>query len=306
LGKELIARTDGTGIQSALVPRCRTARFACDLGSLSLRSGTAVSIAVAPARKISVRIVRFISPEQGPAYGLLQEDVVYALDGTLYARPRPGRPVGSPGALRLLAPCEPSKIIAIGRNYREHAAEHGAEVPTEPLVFLKPTSSIIGHEAPIVLPPQSNRVEHEAELVAVIGRRGRHIDRKSAWDYLLGFTCGNDVTARDLQRSDGQWARSKGFDTFCPLGPWIETDLDATSVDIVARVDGETRQRGNTRDMVHDLPSLISYVSSVMTLEPGDVILTGTPAGVAPLRPGEVVEVEVQGIGVLRNPVVAQ
>jgi 2-keto-4-pentenoate hydratase/2-oxohepta-3-ene-1,7-dioic acid hydratase in catechol pathway len=255
---------------------------------------------------MTMRVVRFTSPDRRPAYGLLEDKIVYTLDGGPFAAISPGRPVGSLDALRLVAPCEPSKIIAIGCNYLEHAAEHGAEVPPEPLIFLKPPSSIIGPAAPIVLPSQSKQVEHEAELVAVIGRRGSQIDRRSARDYLLGFTCGNDVTARDLQRADGQWTRSKGFDTFCPLGPWIETDLDSTDVGVVARVNGEMRQHGHTPDMIYDLSTLISYISHVMTLEPGDVIMTGTPAGVGPLIPGDIVEVEVEGIGILRNPVVGQ
>jgi 2-keto-4-pentenoate hydratase/2-oxohepta-3-ene-1,7-dioic acid hydratase in catechol pathway len=253
-----------------------------------------------------MRLVRFASTSNRPAYGLLHDNLVYSLDGDPFAAIRPGHPVGPPDAVTLLAPCRPTKIIAIGRNYHEHAAEHGAQVPPEPLIFLKPPSSVVGPTAPIILPSQSKSVDHEAELVAVIGRQGRRIDRESAHEYILGFTCGNDVTARDLQSVDGQWARSKGFDTFCPLGPWIETELDPASLDVVARVNGEMRQHGNTRDMVYDLPMLISYVSGVMTLEPGDVILTGTPAGVGPLLPGDVVEVEVEGIGILRNPVVAQ
>jgi 2-keto-4-pentenoate hydratase/2-oxohepta-3-ene-1,7-dioic acid hydratase in catechol pathway len=252
-----------------------------------------------------MKVVRFDSPHKIPVYGLLEENVVYALDGKPSAKTQPGRRIGSVDTLTLLAPCDPTKIIAVGRNYREHAAEHGAEVPAEPLIFLKPPSSIIGPGAPIILPSMSKQVEHEAELVVVIGRRGRQIHRESAWGHILGFTCGNDVTARDLQRADGQWARSKGFDTFCPLGPWIESDLDATDVDVVARVNGQVRQQGRTREMIYDLPTLISYISNIMTLEPGDVILTGTPAGVGPLEPGDVVEVEVEGIGVLRNPVIA-
>jgi 2-keto-4-pentenoate hydratase/2-oxohepta-3-ene-1,7-dioic acid hydratase in catechol pathway len=206
----------------------------------------------------------------------------------------------------LLAPCQPTKIVAVGRNYREHAAEHGADVPPEPLIFLKPPSSIIGPDASIVLPLLSRRIEYEGELVAVIGRRGRNIPRESVSEHLLGFTCGNDVTARDLQRSDGQWARSKGFDTFCPLGPWIETDLDAADAKVVTRVNGTIRQNASTGDMIYGLSTLVTYVSAVMTLEPGDVILTGTPAGVGPLEHGDIVEVEIEGIGVLRNPVTAQ
>jgi 2-keto-4-pentenoate hydratase/2-oxohepta-3-ene-1,7-dioic acid hydratase in catechol pathway len=252
-----------------------------------------------------MKIVRFVASHKTPVYGLLEDNIVYALDGNPFPKIVPGRRIGSVDTLTLLAPCDPTKIIAIGRNYREHAAEHGAEVPPEPLIFLKPPSSIIGAGVPIVLPSLSKQVEHEAELVVVIGRRGRQITQESARGYIFGFTCGNDVTARDLQRADGQWARSKGFDTFCPLGPWIEIDLDATDVDIVARVNGQIRQQGRTREMIYDLSTLISYISSIMTLEPGDVILTGTPAGVGPLEPGDVVEVEVEGIGVLRNPVIA-
>jgi 2-keto-4-pentenoate hydratase/2-oxohepta-3-ene-1,7-dioic acid hydratase in catechol pathway len=252
-----------------------------------------------------MRIIRFVSSDRRPAYGLLEDNLVYALDGNPFATIGPGSCVGSVDALTLLAPCEPTKIIAVGCNYREHAAEHGLDVPPEPLIFLKPPSSVIGPAAPILLPAQSAHVEHEAELAAVMGRRGREISRASALDYLLGFTCGNDVTARDLQRADGQWTRSKGFDTFCPLGPWIETDLDATCAGVMARVNGEARQHGNTRDLIYDLPTLISYISSVMTLEVGDVILTGTPAGVGPLVPGDVVEVEVAGIGILCNSAVA-
>lgn len=250
-----------------------------------------------------MRIVRYAASFKTSAHGLFEDNVVYALDGNPFGKIEPGRRIGSLDALTLLAPCDPTKIVAIGRNYREHAAEHGAEIPPEPLIFLKPPSSIIGPGAPIVLPSTSRQVEHEAELAVVIGRRGRRIDLESARRYILGFTCGNDVTARDLQRADGQWARSKGFDTFCPLGPWIETDLDAADVDVVARVNGQLRQQGRTREMIYDLSTLISYISNVMTLEPGDVILTGTPAGVGPLVPGDVVEVEVEGIGVLRNPV---
>ena len=165
---------------------------------------------------------------------------------------------------------------------------------------------MVGPDASIVLPPLSRQIEYEGELAAVIGHRGRHIDRESVWDHILGFTCANDVTARDLQRSDGQWARSKGFDTFCPLGPWIETDFDATDAEIVTRVNGKVRQHANTGEMIYGLPDLISYVSAVMTLEPGDVILTGTPAGVGPLEHGDIVQVEIAGIGILRNPVSAQ
>jgi 2-keto-4-pentenoate hydratase/2-oxohepta-3-ene-1,7-dioic acid hydratase in catechol pathway len=212
--------------------------------------------------------------------------------------------------IRLLAPIFSSKVIGVGRNYADHAAELGNEVPKEPLIFMKPSTSVIGPNDAIRLPPQSKRVEHEAELAVVIGATGaRRVDRAGAERAIFGYTCGNDVTARDLQRSDSQWTRAKGFDSFCPLGPWIETELDVSDLEVRCEVGRspdamEVRQIGRTKDMVFDVASLVSYVSHVMTLLPGDVILTGTPAGVSPINSGETVTVSVQGIGELRNPVV--
>ena len=203
----------------------------------------------------------------------------------------------------LLAPVQPSKIVAVGRNYRAHAAEMNAELPSEPLLFLKPPSAVIGPGETILLPSMSSRVDYEAELAVVIGRRAKDVPWNTALTYIFGCTAANDVTARDLQRTDGQWTRAKGFDTFCPIGPWIVTNLDTASVAVRARVNGEVRQDGRTRDLIFDVPYLVSYISKVMTLEPGDVILTGTPAGVGPLDAGDVVEVEIDGVGVLRNPV---
>lgn len=208
--------------------------------------------------------------------------------------------------VRLLSPILPSKVVGIGRNYVEHAAEHGAEVPKEPLLFLKPSTAVIGPHDLIRLPVQSKRVEHEAELAVVIGAPGaRRVDRAGARAAIFGYTCGNDVSARDLQRGDGQWTRAKGFDSFCPLGPWITTDLDVSDVEVRCEVNDEVRQLGRTKDMVFDVPTLVSYVSHVMTLLPGDVILTGTPAGVSQIVPGETVNVSIQGIGELANPVVS-
>ncbi len=204
---------------------------------------------------------------------------------------------------RLLAPVRPGKIVCIGRNYRAHAAELGNTVPVRPLLFHKPASAVIGPGETILLPPDSDRVEHEAELGVVIGRRARHLDPADALHAVLGFTCLNDVTARDLQRSDKQFARGKGFDTFCPLGPWIETEFDPTDVRVSCTVGDEVRQDGRTGLMVFDVPTLLATISRVMTLEPGDVIATGTPAGVGPLTDGDVVQVRIEGIGVLRNPV---
>jgi 2-keto-4-pentenoate hydratase/2-oxohepta-3-ene-1,7-dioic acid hydratase in catechol pathway len=213
--------------------------------------------------------------------------------------------------VRLLAPIFSSKIVCVGRNYVEHAAEHGVDVPTEPLIFMKPSTSVIGPHDAIRLPPQSKQVEHEAELGVVIGATGaRRVDRAGAVRAIFGYTCGNDVTARDLQRSDGQWTRAKGFDSFCPLGPWIVTDLDVSDLEVRCEVgrgpdEMDVRQLGRTRDMVFDVPTLVSYVSHVMTLLPGDVILTGTPAGVGVIASGETVSVRIEGIGELSNPVVA-
>jgi 2-keto-4-pentenoate hydratase/2-oxohepta-3-ene-1,7-dioic acid hydratase in catechol pathway len=197
----------------------------------------------------------------------------------------------------------PGKIICVGRNYAEHAREHDEEIPDVPLLFFKPPSSVVGPGQPVLLPPQSQRVEHEGELAVVIGKRGRWIAAEQAENHLLGYTIANDITARDLQRRDGQWTRAKGFDTFCPLGPWIETDLEIADVLITCRVNGEMRQMASTREMVFTIPQLIAFVSSVMTLDPGDVLLTGTPAGVGLLVEGDSVEVDIEGIGVLANPV---
>jgi 2-keto-4-pentenoate hydratase/2-oxohepta-3-ene-1,7-dioic acid hydratase in catechol pathway len=206
--------------------------------------------------------------------------------------------------VRLLSPILPSKVVCVGRNYADHAAEHGAEVPAEPLLFLKPSTAIIGPRDVVRLPPQSRQVEHEAELAVVIGASGaRRIDRAAAAAAIFGYTCANDVTARDLQRSDGQWTRAKGFDSFGPLGPWIVTDVDPADLEVRCEVNDEVRQLGRTKDMVFDPATLVSYVSHVMTLLPGDVILTGTPAGVDKLEDGDVVTVRIDGIGSLTNPV---
>jgi 2-keto-4-pentenoate hydratase/2-oxohepta-3-ene-1,7-dioic acid hydratase in catechol pathway len=209
-------------------------------------------------------------------------------------------------SVRLAAPVEPSKIVCIGRNYAAHAAELGNEVPKEPLMFLKPPSSIIGSGQPITLTAYSQRVEHEGELAIVIGRRCSHLsDSDNALSYVLGYTCLNDVTARDIQKSDVQFTRGKGFDTFCPVGPHIETELDPANVLVETRVNGAVRQSGSTSLMIYPCLFLVRWISRMMTLYPGDVIATGTPAGVGPLVSGDVVEVNVAGIGVLRNPVQA-
>jgi 2-keto-4-pentenoate hydratase/2-oxohepta-3-ene-1,7-dioic acid hydratase in catechol pathway len=200
----------------------------------------------------------------------------------------------------------PSKIVCVGRNFAAHAREMGNEVPAQPLLFLKPPSAVIGPGDAIVLPPESSQVEFEAEIGVVVGRRLRRATSEDAAQAIGGFTCANDVTARDLQRTDGQWARAKGFDTFCPTGPVVVDGLDWRGLEVVARVNGTERQRGRAADMHFPIPVLLAFISQAMTLEPGDLVLTGTPAGVGPLRSGDVVEVEVTGVGVLRNPVVAE
>ncbi|TCN56951.1 2-keto-4-pentenoate hydratase/2-oxohepta-3-ene-1,7-dioic acid hydratase in catechol pathway [Rhodococcus sp. SMB37] len=208
--------------------------------------------------------------------------------------------------VRLLAPILASKVIAVGRNYAAHAAESGNEVPDEPVIFLKPNTSIVGPGAPIVIPRNTSLVHHEAELAVVIGRPCKDVTAAKAREAILGYTIANDVSARDHQAKDGQWARAKGHDTFCPLGPWIETDLDASDLEISAEVNGLPRQRSRTSMMVHDIPALVEWVSAVMTLLPGDVILTGTPEGVGPIEAGDTVSITVEKIGTLTNPVVAK
>ncbi|MCX7681627.1 MAG: fumarylacetoacetate hydrolase family protein [Anaerolineae bacterium] len=251
------------------------------------------------------RIVR-VEIEGSSRWGLVEGDMVYELHGEVFGGYRRGGELGPLEAMRLLPPSIPTKIICVGLNYRAHAEESHMPIPPEPLLFFKPPSSLIGAGEYILLPPQSERVDYEAELAVVMGRRCRNVSPQEAWHYVLGVTCGNDVTARDLQRRDNQWTRAKGFDTFCPLGPWLVCGVDETDVadlEVICRVNGQVRQRGRTTDMVFSPAQLIAYVASIMTLEPGDVIMTGTPAGVGPLAPGDLVEVGVETIGVLRNPV---
>ncbi|MHB8499976.1 MAG: fumarylacetoacetate hydrolase family protein [Candidatus Acidiferrales bacterium] len=241
-----------------------------------------------------------------PLYGLLDGAQIREISGPPWASWSQGSRTWAAADVRLVAPVKPGKIVCVGRNYAAHAAEFGNEVPKEPLIFLKPPSAIIAPGEPIVLTPQSQRVEHEGELALVVGRRCSHLkDSDDPLGYLLGYSCLNDVTARDLQKSDVQFTRAKGFDTFCPVGPHIETQLDPTDVLVEARVNGVLRQSGRTSLMVYPVAFLVRWISHVMTLYPGDVIATGTPAGVGPLVAGDVVEVSVDGVGVLRNPVQA-
>jgi len=239
-----------------------------------------------------------------PLYGILDADQVREISGAPWgewSQSSRARPLAT---VRLVAPVDPSKIVGIGRNYAAHAAELGNEVPKEPLMFLKPPSSIVGSEQPIVLTPYSRRVEHEGELAIVIGRRCSQLrDSDNASSYVLGYTCLNDVTARDIQKRDVQFTRGKCFDTFCPVVPHIETELDPANVLVETRVNAALRQSGNTSLMIYPCAFLVRWISRMMTLCPGDVIATGTPAGVGPLVAGDVVEISVAGIGVLRNPV---
>jgi 2-keto-4-pentenoate hydratase/2-oxohepta-3-ene-1,7-dioic acid hydratase in catechol pathway len=237
-------------------------------------------------------------------YGTVEDDGrVRAITTTPFLPWEPTDEYFTPQQMRLLAPVLPSKIVAIGLNYRAHAEETGRGLPEEPLMFLKPTTSVIGPGETIVMPAQSQRVDHEAELGVVIGRAAKNVSEADALSYVLGYTCANDVTARDLQAKDVQFTRAKGFDTFCPLGPHIVTDIDAEKLDITCRVGGEVRQHSNTSDLVFGVGKLIEHVSSVMTLLPGDVILTGTPDGISPLKDGDNVEIELENIGILSNPV---
>jgi 2-keto-4-pentenoate hydratase/2-oxohepta-3-ene-1,7-dioic acid hydratase in catechol pathway len=232
-------------------------------------------------------------------------DIVRVLKGTFFEDPLPTGDEVSLDDVRLLAPVLPSKLVCVGKNYAAHAAEFGMGVPDEPLLFFKPSTAVIGPHDPIKLLPISRRVDYEGELAVVIGRLAKDVRSEDAYRFILGYTCANDVTLRDLQKADDQWARAKGFDGSCPLGPWIETDVDPKDVLVQTRLNGDVVQQASTKDMAFGVATLIEYVTSFMTMLPGDVLLTGTPEGVGKLTAGDVVEVEVDGIGILRNDVVA-
>lgn len=270
----------------------------------------------APVALGNVRIARFVHPGsaaapsgvlwgavEGPPDASPDALTVAAIDG------HPFGPVSFTGDrwalpdVRLLSPILPSKVVALGRNYADHAREMGNEAPETPMIFLKPSTSVIGDGDTIRLPLSSSEVHYEGELAVVIGRPARNVARDEALSYVLGYAAANDVTARDQQRSDVQFTRAKGYDSFCPLGPWIETVLDPSDLRLVTRVNGEIVQDGRTSQMIHDLPAQIAFISGVMTLLPGDVVLTGTPAGVGPIKDGDTVDVDIEGIGTLSNPV---
>ncbi|WP_166849267.1 fumarylacetoacetate hydrolase family protein [Isoptericola sp. BMS4] len=256
-----------------------------------------------------MRIARFTTGDD-PRFALVQHEGDRTYLAVLGGDPlyMPAMPTGERielgDGVRLLAPVIPrSKVVAVGRNYADHAKEMGDEVPTTPLLFFKPNTAVVGPDDPVVLPSFSREVSYEAELAVVVSKICKDVEPEQARSYVLGYTVANDVTARDAQRTDGQWARAKGFDTSCPLGPWIDTDLNPEDVAVRSRVNGELKQDGRTADMVFDVPFLVSYISKAMTLLPGDVILTGTPAGVGRVDHGDRMECEVEGIGTLANPV---
>lgn len=252
-----------------------------------------------------MRIIRYL--HEGKAqYGWVLGDKAGPIEGDPYSAFQRGEATMPLSQLTLLPPVAPSKIICVGRNYVAHAKELGNEVPEVPMLFLKPPSSVLEPGGTIVLPPQTQQVEHEAELTVVIGKRGRWIEPDDVKDHILGYTIANDITARDLQKRDGQWTRGKGFDTFCPFGPWVETEFDPADAVVTCSVNGELRQMGSTRDMIFSVRQLLAYISSVMTLEPGDLVLTGTPAGVGPLNEGDTLVTSIEGLGELHNKVTAE
>jgi 2-keto-4-pentenoate hydratase/2-oxohepta-3-ene-1,7-dioic acid hydratase in catechol pathway len=230
-------------------------------------------------------------------------EAIRVLAGTFFEQPVPTGEEVPLDDVRLLAPVLPSKVVCVGKNYAAHAAEFDSDVPEEPLLFLKPSTSVIGPGDTIPLPGISRRVDYEGELAVVIGRLAQSVRAEEAFRFILGYTCANDVTLRDLQSTDGQWTRAKGFDGSCPLGPWIETDLDPNDARLETRVNGDTRQSATTAELVFGVATVVEYITTFMTLLPGDVLLTGTPEGVGKLEPGDRVEVEIDGVGVLVNPV---
>lgn len=251
-----------------------------------------------------MKIVRFAADGK-IRYGVLSGQSIRAIQGKPFANIKLTGERYPLGEVKLLAPCAPSKIVALGLNYRSHAAEVKAELPSVPLIFLKPSTAVIGPEDNIIYPPSSKRVDYEGELGVVIKKPAWRVPKEKALEYVLGYTCFNDVTARDHQRSDGQWTRGKGFDTFAPMGPCIETELDSDDAVIETYLNGELKQRGSTRDLIFPVSELVNFISNVMTLLPGDVIATGTPSGIGPMQPGDTVEIRIESIGTLRNYVVA-
>jgi 2-keto-4-pentenoate hydratase/2-oxohepta-3-ene-1,7-dioic acid hydratase in catechol pathway len=249
-----------------------------------------------------MKLIRFLAQGR-PSCGILNGDEVAELDGDFFTPFKPLRTCRAFSQIHLLPPCTPSKIVAVGLNYRDHAKELNLPVPDTPIVFLKPPTSVIGPGEAVLYPATSSQVDYEAELGMVMKDRARNISPADARDHILGYTCANDVTARDLQKKDGQWTRAKSFDTFCPVGPWIETDLNPDDLLIESYLNGERRQSSRTSQFIFTVDYLVSFISGIMTLEPGDLIITGTPAGIGPMKPGDEIEVRIEGIGSLKNTV---
>lgn len=247
-----------------------------------------------------MRFCRFLK-DGSPAYGVITDDLVETIAPDPFSNWNKTCDVFPIDSVKLLAPCVPSKIVCVGLNYIDHASELSMDVPDEPIIFLKPATAVIGPEDAIVYPKTSKHVDYEAEVGMVIGKTASCVSADDAAEYILGYTCANDVTARDLQRKDGQWTRAKGFDTFAPIGPWIDTDFDPAGVTVKAILNGQIMQSSSTENMIFDFPHLVEFISAVMTLNPGDVIMTGTPPGVGPMVPQDVIEVDIEGLGVLRN-----
>lgn len=253
-----------------------------------------------------MKIIRYTANNgDAPRFGILQDSTVFEAEGELFDGFTVGAEVGPVDGVTLLAPIEPGKVMAIGLNYVDHVTEldKSRELPTSPVVFMKPQSAIIGPDAAIELVNPDNPTHYEAELVVVIGKTAKNVAEADAFDYVLGYTAGNDVSDRTVQYEGGQWIRGKGFDTYLPLGPVIETDLDISNIQVQSRLNGESRQSESTKSLIFSIPFLISFITKGITLNPGDIIMTGTPHGVGPMKEGDVIEVEVEGVGILRNPV---
>ncbi len=254
-----------------------------------------------------MKICRFYDNISDKRFGIVENNIIIEIEGTPFDSFTIKDKKHNLDEVKLLAPCVPSKIVAIGLNYKDHADEMNKKIPDDPMLFLKPSSSVIAHEENIIYPSHmSSRVDFEGELAVIIKKEAKNVNQDDALSYVLGYTCLNDVTARDLQSKDVQFTRAKGFDTFAPIGPWIETTLDPFDLEIKTFLNGELKQHSNTSNLIFAVPKLISFISSVMTLYPGDVISTGTPSGIAPMKPGDRVEVEIQGIGILKNYIVTQ
>ncbi len=250
-----------------------------------------------------MRYVRF-EIDGNKEYGVITDHKVQKYEGKPFKYLEPTKEFYALENVKLLAPCEPSKIIAMGLNYHSHAKEMDMVLPNSPLTFLKPSTAVIGPEDGIIYPSVSTRVDYEGEVAVVIKKAGWRISKADAMDYVLGYTCFNDVTARDLQKTDSQWTRAKGFDTFAAVGPWIETDLDDGNIALETYLNGKLKQKGNTNDLIYTVTEIINFISNVMTLLPGDIIATGTPSGIGPMYPGDVVEIKIDSIGTLRNHVI--